>query len=86
MNPRPPLLHGAAGPAELPGPAVNSFMKMVADRSSVFADDGPDGWLGMAMSGLAGIAAALAVAIVLTVYLRSFHRSRRRRRRAGFPG
>src|SRR3954466_9406841 len=36
---------------------------------------GPDGGLGMVMSGLAGIAAALAVAIMLSVYFRSGYRS-----------
>ena len=40
-------------------------------------DDSPDGWLGMLTSGLAGVAAALAVAIMLTVYFRSGYRSAR---------
>ena len=39
--------------------------------------DSPDGGLGLVMSALAGVAAALAVAIVLTVYFRSGYRSRR---------
>ncbi|UPJ54149.1 acriflavin resistance protein [Bradyrhizobium sp. 200] len=39
--------------------------------------DSLDGGLGVIMSGLAGIAAALAVAIVLSVYFRSGYRSRR---------
>src|SRR6202011_2568783 len=43
--------------------------------TGLFADDSPDGWLGILMSGLSGVAAALAVAIVLTVYFRSGHRS-----------
>ena len=38
--------------------------------------DSPDGGLGIIMSALAGIAAALAVAIVLSVYFRSSYRSR----------
>ena len=38
--------------------------------------DSPDGALGIVMSALAGIAAALAVAIVLSVYFRSSYRSR----------
>jgi hypothetical protein len=41
----------------------------------LFADDSPAGWFGMLMSGLSGVAAALAVAIILTVYFRSGHRS-----------
>jgi hypothetical protein len=40
-------------------------------------DDGPDGGLGLVMSGLSGVAAALAVAIVLTVYFRSGYRTLR---------
>ncbi|HEY5126543.1 MAG TPA: acriflavin resistance protein, partial [Bradyrhizobium sp.] len=50
---------------------------MVGDSTGLFADDSPDGWLGMLMSGLSGIAAAIAVAIVLTVYFRSGYRSGR---------
>jgi hypothetical protein len=42
-----------------------------------FAGDGPDGGLGLVMSGLAGMAAALAVAILLTVYFRTGYRSAR---------
>jgi len=37
----------------------------------------PDGSLGLVMSALAGVAAALAVAIVLAVYFRSGYRSAR---------
>ncbi len=69
MNLTSPSLKGAAEMAELPGSAVASLFKM--------ADDSPDGVLGMVMSGLAGVAAALAVAIVLTVYFRSGYRSSR---------
>jgi hypothetical protein len=38
---------------------------------------GPDGGLGLVMSGLAGAAAALAVAIALTVYFHTGHRTQR---------
>jgi hypothetical protein len=69
MNLTSPSLKGAAEMAELPGSAVASLFKM--------ADDSPDGVLGMVMSGLAGVAAALAVTIVLTVYFRSGYRSSR---------
>ena len=75
MNIITPLPNGAAHAAELPGNSVTSFLKMVGDGTGLFADDSPDGWLGMLMSGLSGVAAALAVAIILTVYFRSGHRS-----------
>jgi len=74
MNLASPILKGAAHAAELPGYSVTSFLKTVADSTGLFADDSPDGWLGMLMSGLSGVAAALAVAIILTVYFRSGHR------------
>jgi hypothetical protein len=69
MNLTSPVLKAAASAAEAPGGAVAALFKM--------ADDSPDGMLGMVMSGLAGVAAALAVAIVLTVYFRSGYRSSR---------
>jgi len=75
MNLTSPFLKGAVHAAELPGDSVTSFLKMVGERTGLFADDSPDGWLGMLMSGLSGVAAALAVAIILTVYFRSGHRS-----------
>ena len=75
MNLTSPILKGAVHAAELPGDSVASLLKMVGDGTGLFADDGPDGALGMVMSGLAGLAAALAVAIVLTVYFRSGYRS-----------
>src|SRR6202171_5469715 len=73
MNLTSPILKGAAQAAELPGNSVTSFLKMIADSTGLFADDSPDGWLGILMSGLSGVAAALAVAIMLTVYFRSGH-------------
>jgi hypothetical protein len=69
MNLSSPVLKGAAETAEAPGNAVASLLKL--------ADDAPDGALGMVMSGLSGVAAALAVAIVLAVYFRSGARSGR---------
>ena len=77
MNLTFPIMKSAAHAAELPGDAVTSFLKMVGDRTGLWADDSPDGLLGTLMSGLAGIAAALAVAIILIVYFRL--RSRRAR-------
>ena len=75
MNLTSPLLKGAVRAAELPGDSVSSFLKTIGNLTGLFADDGPDGALGMLMSGLAGVAAALAVAIFLTVYFRSGYRS-----------
>jgi hypothetical protein len=77
MNITSPLLNGAAHAAELPGDSVTSFLKLAANGAGFLTDDSPDGWLGMMMSGLAGIATALAVAIMLTVYFRSGYRSAR---------
>src|ERR1700680_3566002 len=50
---------------------------MVGDRTGLFADDSPDGWLGILMSGLSGVATALAVAIILTVHFHGRHHSAR---------
>jgi hypothetical protein len=69
MNLSSPALKGATQIAEAPGSSVASLFRM--------ADDGPDGALGLLMSGLSGVAAALAVAIVLTVYFRTGYRSSR---------
>jgi hypothetical protein len=77
MNLTSPILKGAVHAAELPGDSVTSFLEMVGDHSGLFADDSPDGWLGLLTSGLSGVAAALAVAIILTVYFRSRYRSMR---------
>jgi len=75
MNLTSPTLKGAVHAAELPGDSVASLLRMVGDGAGLFADDGPDSALGMLMSGLSGVAAALAVAIFLTVYFRSGYRS-----------
>ena len=69
MNLTSPVLKGTAPIAEVPGGSATSLLKL--------ADDSPDGALGMLMSGLSGVAAALAVAIVLTVYFRTGYRSSR---------
>ena len=68
MNLTSPVLNNVAV-AEAPRSSVVSLLKM--------ADDNPDGVLGLLMSGLSGVAAALAVAIVLTVYFRTGYRSGR---------
>jgi hypothetical protein len=76
MNITSPILTGAARVAELPGDSMTSFLKMVGAGTGWF-DDSVDGGLGVVMSALAGVAAALAVAILLSVYFRSGYRSRR---------
>lgn len=76
MNLTTPALNGVARAAELPADSITALIKTVADSTGFPpGTDSPDGWLGMAMSALAGVAAALAVAIVLTVYLRSGYRT-----------
>jgi hypothetical protein len=75
MNITSPILQGAAHAAALPGDSVAALLKTVGDFTGLFTDD--DGSFGLAMSALAGVAAALAVAIVLTVYFRSRYRSAR---------
>ena len=62
MNLTSPIVKGAAHAAELPGDTVASFLRQVGDSTSLLADDSPDGWLGILMSGLSGVATALAVA------------------------
>lgn len=76
MNITSPLLTGAARMAEMPGDSMTSLLRMIGAGTGWF-DDSVDGGLGVAMSALAGVAAALAVAIVLSVYLRSGYRSPR---------
>src|SRR5216684_4408095 len=73
MNITTPILTGAIHLATLTGDSVSSFLQMIGETTGLF-DDGADGGLGLAMSGLAGVAAALAVAIALTVYFRSGYR------------
>jgi hypothetical protein len=71
MNITSPTLTGIGRAAELPADALTSFLRVIG------VGDSPDGGLGIIMSALAGIAAALAVAIVLSVYFRGGYRSRR---------
>jgi hypothetical protein len=76
MNVTTLILTSAIHLATLPGDSINSFLRMTGEGTGLF-DDSPDGGLGMVMSGLSGVAAALAVAIVLTVYFRSGYRTTR---------
>jgi len=71
------MFDSAAGLAGLPGDAVASLLGAVADRMGLLPGDGPDGGLGLVMSALAGVAAALAVALALTLYFRTGYRSGR---------
>ena len=71
MNITSPILTGAANAAELPSDSVSTFFRAFGAGVS------PEGSLGVIMSALAGVAAALAVAIALSVYFRSGIRSRR---------
>jgi hypothetical protein len=77
MNLTSPLLKTSTEMAGLHGTSLNSLLKMIAEVPGLSPDDGADGGLGLVMSALAGVAAALAVAIVLTVYFRSGYRSMR---------
>jgi hypothetical protein len=76
MNITSPILAGAAHLADWPGDFMTALLGMVGTATGLF-DDSPDGGLGLAMSALAGVAAALAVAIVLSAYFRSGYRSGR---------
>ena len=76
MNITSPIQTGATRAAELPGDSVSSFLRAFGPGTGLFSNS-PDGDLGVIMSALAGIAAALAVAIMLSVYFRSGYRSRR---------
>jgi hypothetical protein len=75
MNLTTPLLKGAIRGAELPGDTITSLVQKVDGNTGLLAGD--DGGLGMVMSGLAGVAAALAVAILLSVYFRTGYRAAR---------
>ena len=86
MNLTSPFLKAAAEAAGLASHPVSSVLKAVVDGTNLFADDSPGGPLAILMSGLAGVAAALAVAIVLAVYFRSGYRSTRDMVRHGLAG
>ena len=70
MNITSPIMTGATRAAEVPSDSVSSFLRAFGAGTGLFSDS-PDGGLGVIMSALAGIAAALAVAIMLSVYFRS---------------
>jgi hypothetical protein len=76
MNITTPLLKGAGQAAAMPGDSVTALLAKFGDLTGLFGS-GPDGGLGLVMSGLSGAAAALAVAIALTVYFHTGHRTLR---------
>jgi hypothetical protein len=76
MNITSPIMAGAARAADLPGDSVTSFLRMIGAGTGLF-DDSVDGGLGLVMSALSGVAAALAVAILFSVYFRNGYRSPR---------
>ncbi|SDH51964.1 MULTISPECIES: hypothetical protein [Bradyrhizobium] len=76
MNITSPILASAGRVAELPGDSAASWLKIVGFGTGLF-DDSPDGGLGMIISALSGVAAALAVAILLSICFHSGYRSRR---------
>jgi hypothetical protein len=71
-----PILDGAAQAAEAVSAAAASIIRAISPGSGSFGDN-PDGGLGMAISGAAGVATALLVALVVSVYLRTSYRSTR---------
>ena len=71
-----PILDGVALAAASLGDLVTSLLKAI-DPGIGWFDDAADGGLGMVLSGLAGVAAALLVAILLSVYFRGGYRSTR---------
>jgi hypothetical protein len=75
MNLTSPIPQGAIRATELSGDSASSLVQKVASSIGLFAED--DGGLGIVMSGLAGVATALAVAILLSVYFRTGYRSAR---------
>ena len=75
MNITSSIMSGAARAAELPGYFVTALHKTVGGTG--LFDDNVDGGLGMVISVLAGVAAALAVAILLSIYFRRGYRSPR---------
>lgn len=66
----------AAQATETLGDITTPLLQAI-DPPTGWFDDAADGGLGMVMSGLAGVAAALLVAILLSIYFRSGYRSTR---------
>src|SRR5436190_10756638 len=75
MNITSPIMAGAVRVAELPGDSVTSLLRMIGAGTGLFHDS-VDGCLGLVMSALAGVAAALAVAILFSIYFRGYRSPR----------
>jgi hypothetical protein len=74
MNFATALFTGAGQIADLPGDAITSLVSKIGNLTGLFNDDNS---LGLVMSGLAGVAAAIAVALALMVYFYTGHRTTR---------
>jgi len=62
----------------LPGYSmIPAFLQMLTDAAGLWPDEGPDSAFDLLISGMAGVAAAVAVAIALTVYFQTGYRSLR---------
>src|SRR5262249_15514822 len=84
MNITSPLFHGATKIAGISDDSLTSLVRSFGQATGLFGS-GPDGELGIVMSGLAGAAAAVAVGIALTVYFHNSHRTVRDLTRHGLP-
>ncbi|WP_407146783.1 hypothetical protein [Bradyrhizobium sp. ORS 86] len=76
MNITSPILAGTIRSAKFPGDSAAPLLNLTWPVTGWF-DESLDGGLGVVMSGLAGVAAALLVAIVLSFYFRTGYRSTR---------
>jgi hypothetical protein len=72
MNITTPIAKGASLIATIPGDSLTALVTKIGDLTGLFNDDSG---LGLVMSGLAGMAAALAVALALTVYFHTGYRT-----------
>ncbi len=75
MNLLSQLLKSATEITGIPGETVASLLKMLAEGAWLFPREGADSTLELLMSGLAGVATAMAVAIALIVYFQTGYRS-----------
>jgi hypothetical protein len=71
------LLKAATAMAGGASDSVTGFLGTLAEAVGLLPDDDPNGAFGLLLSGLAGVAAAMAVAVALTVYFRTGYRSAR---------
>jgi hypothetical protein len=74
MNTLSSLLQVAIDLAEWPGDSVTSLVRTLGEATGLYGDS-LDAGIGLMMSALAGVAAALAVSIGLIVYVRSGYRT-----------